>query len=81
MTFSRTDLLALVHQFIENRTYNLAFSDLLNESFIVRHCRSRDELWALIGAGQENKGCLLIMDVCIDAIKNHEARLQRKMEE
>jgi hypothetical protein len=76
----RTDLLTIVHQFIENRTYNLAFTALLDESFIKRHCRSQDELWPFDSVGQQKDECLLIMDMCMHAIKNHADHLLWEVE-
>ena len=81
----REDLLALVYQFMQNRTYNLAFIHLLNQS---RLCEQEDDsFWSLVSdlptvpwCGSQKEECLRIIELCMDAIKNHADHLQRQME-
>ena len=61
------DLLALVHQFMKNRTYNLAFTHLLNQALLCEH-EGDDPFW------------LRITEMCMDAIRNHADHLLRGME-
>ena len=77
------DLLALVHQFMQNRTYNLAFIHLLNQSCLCEH--EDDSFWSLVRdlstvCGSQKEECLRIIELCMDAIKNHADHLQRQME-
>ena len=74
----REDLLALLHQFIENRTYNLAFTHLLNQVFLSEHERD-GPFWIL--AESHKQECLRIIDKCIDAIRNQADHLLREMAE
>lgn len=81
----RTDLLALVHQFMQNRTYNLAFIHLLNQSCLCEH--EDDSFWSLVSdlstvpwCRSQKEECLRIIELCMDAIKNHADHLQRQME-
>ena len=91
------DLLALVHQFMKNRTYNLAFAHLLDRALLspihsgspssildLRH-EDADPFWSLVGGsstvcGSQKEECLRIIELCMDAIKNHADHLQRQME-
>ena len=82
----REDLLALVHQFMQNRTHNLAFIHLLNQSCLCEH--EDDSFWSLVSdleyvritEGSQKEECLRIIELCMDAIKNHADHLQRQME-
>ena len=67
----REDLLALLHQFMENRTYNLAFTHLLNQLFLTE----RDgPFWTLAASHQ------CIIGKCIDAIRNRADHLLCEMD-
>ena len=72
----REDLLALLHQFMENRTYNLAFTHLLNQVFLSEHERD-GPFWIL--AELHKQECLRIIHKCIDAIRNRADHLLREM--
>ena len=79
----REDLFALVHQFMQNRTHNLAFIHLLNQSCLCEH--EDDSFWSLVSdlptaCGSQKEECLQIIELCMDAIKNHADHLQRQME-
>ena len=74
----REDLLALLYQFMENRTYNLAFTHLLNQVFLSEHERD-GPFWIL--AELHKQECLRIIDKCIDAIRNEADHLLREMAE
>ena len=80
----REELLALLHQFMENRTYNLAFTHLLNQVFqaeqVVLTCSyERDgPFWIL--AESHKQECLHIIDKCIDAIRNRADHLLLEMD-
>ena len=74
----REDLLALLYQFMENRTYNLAFTHLLNQVFLSEHERD-GPFWTL--AELHKQECLRIIDKCIDAIRNEADHLLREMAE
>ena len=82
----REDLLALVHQFMQNRKHNLAFIHLLNQSCLCEH--EDDSFWSLVSdleyvritEGSQKEECLRIIELCMDAIKNHADHLQRQME-
>ena len=77
----REDLLALLHQFMENRTYNLAFTHLLNQLFLSEHERD-GPFWILAELELDMKQeCLRIIDKCIDAIRNQADHLLREMAE
>ena len=76
----REDLLTLLHQFMENRTYNLAFSHLLNQVFRAEHEREAP-FWSLVAGssasrGPKKKECLLIIERCMDAISNRADQLR-----
>ena len=78
------DLLALVHQFMQNRTYNLAFIHLLNRACLSEH-EDDDPFWSLVRdsstvCGSQKEECLRIIEVCMDAIRNLADHLLRKME-
>ena len=73
----REDLLALLHQFMENRTYNLAFTHLLNQLFLSEHERD-GPFWIL--AESHKQECLCIIDKCIDAIRNRADHLRLEMD-
>ena len=84
----REDLLALLHQFMENRTYNLAFTHLLNQVFLSEHERD-SSFWSLANATVRSgvwpsfwmkQECLRIIDKCIDAIRNRADHLLRDMD-
>ena len=80
----REDLLALVHQFMQNRTYNLAFIHLLDRACLCEH-EDDDSFWALVRdsstvCGSRKEECLRIIEVCVDAIRNHADHLLRQME-
>ena len=79
----REDLLALLHQFMENRTYNLAFTHLLNQVFLSEHERD-GSFWSLANMNTDGpfwmkQECLRIIDKCIDAIRNQADHLLREM--
>jgi hypothetical protein len=78
------DFLALIHQFMENRTYNLAFTHLLNQIFRCEHERD-GPFWSLVGGsstvcGSQKEECLQIIERCMDAIRNHADHLLHGME-
>ena len=73
------DLLALVHQFMQNRTYNLAFKHLLDRAFHWEH-EDDDLFWSLVSDSPQKEECLRIIEMCMDAIRNHADRLRRQME-
>ena len=73
----REDLLALLYQFMENRTYNLAFTHLLNQVFLSEHERD-GPFWIL--AELHKQECLRIIEKCIDAIRNRADHLLREMD-
>ena len=73
------DLLALVHQFMQNRTYNLAFKHLLDRAFHAEH-EDDDLFWSLVSDSPQKEECLRIIEMCMDAIRNHADRLRRQME-
>ena len=77
------DVLALLHQFMQNRTYNLAFIHLLNRA-LCQH-EDDDPFWSLVRdssteCGPQKEECLRIIEVCIVAIKHHADHLLRQME-
>ena len=81
----REDLLALLHQFMENRTYNLAFTHLLNQVFLSEHERD-GPFWSLANMNTDGpfwmkQECLRIIDKCIDAIRNQAYHLVREIAE
>ena len=51
------DLLALVHQFMQNRVYNLAFTHLLDRAICSREHEDDDSFWSLV-RGRGEKECL-----------------------
>ena len=73
----REELLVLLHQFMENRTYNLAFTHLLNQTFLSEHERD-GPFWSL--AELHKQECLRIIDKCIDAIRNRADHLLCEMD-
>jgi hypothetical protein len=83
----REELLALLHQFMENRTYNLAFTHLLNQVFVAEHERdgpfwslAGDPLWGYSGGWSQKQRCLRIIERCIDAIRNRGDHLLWEMD-
>ena len=66
-------LLALVHRFMQNRTYNLAFVHLLKQSRLCQH-GGNDSFWSLVQDAATVSGLreeyLRIIDGCMYAIKN-----------
>ena len=77
----REDLLALLHQFMENRTYNLAFTHLLNQLFLSEHERD-GPFWILAELELDMKQeCLRIINKCMCAIRNQADHLLREMAE
>ena len=83
----REELLALLHQFMENRTYNLAFTHLLNQVFVAEHERdgpfwslAGDPLWEYSGGWSQKQRCLQIIERCIDAIRNRGDHLLWEMD-
>ena len=77
------DVLALLHQFMQNRTYNLAFIHLLNRA-LCQH-EDDDPFWSLVRdsstvCGSQKENCLQIIEVCVDAIQNDADHLLRQME-
>ena len=79
----REDVLALVHEFMENRTYNLAFTHLLNQVFRGEHEREAP-FWSLAGGSPASEAimqeCLQIIERCTDAIRNRADQLRREMD-
>jgi hypothetical protein len=65
---------------MEGRTYNLAFIALLEESFITQHSPQQDTFWFFVGVGQQRDECLLIMDMCMQAIKDHADHLLHEVD-
>ena len=77
----REDLLALLHQFMENRTYNLAFTHLLNQLFLSEHERD-GPFWILAELELDMKQeCLRIINKCMCAIRNQADHLLCEMAE
>jgi len=76
---SHEDVLKLVHQFMQNRTYNLAFIHLLNQACLSEY--EDGTFWnLLLWNSSQKEACLRTIEVCMDAIRNHERHLQRRME-
>ena len=80
----RGDLLSLVHQFMENRTYNLAFKHLLDQVFLCAHERD-GTFWSHVAGsptpcGSQREEYLRILEMCMNAIRVQADKLQRKME-
>ena len=72
------ELLALVHQFMQNRVYNIAFIHLLDRANDSQH-EDDDFFWSYVrGCGRAQ--CLQTIEVCMDAIRNHANHLQSQME-
>ena len=78
------DLLALVHQFMQNRVYNLAFIHLLDRAICSREHEDDDSFWSLVRDVAHpsfwKKECLRTIEVCMDAIRNHANHLQSQMD-
>ena len=68
------ELLALVHQFMQNRVYNIAFIHLLDRANDSEH-EDDDSFWSLVRDVPHpsfwKEECLRTMEVCMDAIRNH----------
>ena len=78
------DLLTLVHEFVKNRTYNLAFSHLLDQVFLFEHERD-GPFWSLAGGSSrvcesQKVECLAIIERCMDAIRNQADHLLHGMD-
>ena len=77
----REELLGLLHQFMENRTYNLAFTHLLNQLFLSEHERD-GPFWILAELELDMKQeCLRIINKCMCAIRNQADHLLCEMAE
>ena len=84
----RGDLLALLHQFMENRTYHLAFQHLLDEAFqredgafgLHTSATGRHDgtFWSLVGDADPEE-CLEIIEMCMMSIRGHAHHLRRKI--
>ena len=77
-----SDSLILIHEFIKNRTYNLAFTDLLNRALPDQY---DDPFWSHVAhssahCAPHKEECLRIIETCMDAIKNHADDLRLEME-
>ena len=72
MYIGNTDLLTLVYEFIENRTYNLAFCELLHQCLY-------HPLGIGVGQGEQNDECLRIIHICLEDIQDNARRLQDEM--
>jgi len=72
----RMDLLALVYQYMQNRTYNIAFGALLDESL---RCPLEDPFWLCVSTGQRYEMCLRVIEMCIHANRNHAEHLLQEM--
>ena len=80
----REDLLALLHQFMENHTYNLAFTHLIHQAFRGEH-EPEAPFWSLAGGSLASDWpkkwqCLQIIERCTDAIRNQADQLRRQMD-
>ena len=78
------ELLALVHQFMQNRVYNLAFIHLLDRAICSREHEDDDSFWSLVRDVAHpsfwKEECLRTIEVCMDAIRNHANHLQSQMD-
>ncbi len=77
------ELLALVHQFMQNRVYNIAFIHLLDRANDSEH-EDDDSFWSLVRDVAHpsfwKEECLRTIEMCMDAIRNHANHLQSQME-
>ena len=79
------ELLALVHQYIKNRTYNLAFTDLLTRA-LLDELPDDDPFWGVVGdpstvcGWRQKEECLVIIEMCMNSIKKQAEHWRREMD-
>ena len=75
LRYIREYFLTLVYEYIENRTYNTAFKNLLNLTFgPVEY-----PFWTRVGQGEQRCQCLTIIQICTEDLKHKAEQLQDEM--
>ena len=73
--YLRQHLLALLYEYIKNRTYDSAMKHLLNKSLK----ETGDGVWFWVGAGPQRRECLNLLEICIKAVIETGEALREEM--
>jgi len=72
--YLRETFLALLYEYIQNRTYDLALKKMVNRVFE----EIGDEFWSGLTERQRSE-CLTLLEICITAVTHHGQALRHKM--
>ena len=73
--YIRKHFLALVYEYIQNRTYDLALKKMVNRAFES----IGDGFWSCVGAGRQRSECLTLLGICTNAVTDHGQALRDEM--
>jgi len=73
--YMREYLRSLLYQYIQNRTYDLAFKKMAR-----RQCEKiEDGFWFCVGEGRQRSQCLILLKTCSKAVTDHGLTLRKEM--
>jgi hypothetical protein len=73
--YLRKHLLALVYEYIQNRTYDLALKKMVRREFEeIGH-----GFWSCVDAGRQRSECLTLLEICTNAVTDHGQALRDEM--
>ena len=72
--YLREHFLALVYEYIQNRTHDLAVKNVLNGAFLEHH-----RFWSCVSDGSQRNACLTIIEICSSTLHDEGQFLRDKI--
>ena len=72
--YLRDCITTLIHECIQNRTYDLAVKSVLDGALLERH-----RFWSCVSDGRQRNECLTIIEICRNALNDEGQALRDKM--
>jgi hypothetical protein len=72
--YLRDYIMELIHQYIQNRTYDLAVKNVLDGALLKHH-----RFWSCISDGRQRNECLNIIEICRNTLNDEGQALRDKL--
>ena len=69
----------LIHQYMQNRTYDLAVKNVLDAALLDPMTSSRHRFWSCVSDGRQRNQCLNIIEICRNTLNDEGQALRDKM--
>lgn len=74
LPYLRDYMMELIHQYIQNRTYDLAFKSILDGALLEHH-----RFWSCVSDGRQRNECLNIIEICRNTLNDEGQALRDKL--